>query len=137
MRMNKQLAPCRRSPYLFPDSWGIDASLLASNFTPKVPNQVFKAPLCLSLTDFCFVLFFFFPADDMGLGKTLTMIALILAQKLLQKERGEKKKLEIWLSRKGMEIGTCWQFYSHRLSVYIHSPQCKRNDVQETEAAVL
>ncbi|XP_066476167.1 transcription termination factor 2 isoform X2 [Tiliqua scincoides] len=39
-------------------------------------------------------------ADDMGLGKTLTMIALILAQKLLQKERGEKKKLEIWLSRK-------------------------------------
>ncbi|KAJ6662260.1 hypothetical protein lerEdw1_012423 [Lerista edwardsae] len=39
-------------------------------------------------------------ADDMGLGKTLTMIALILAQKLLQKDKGEKKKLEIWLSRK-------------------------------------
>ncbi|NWY57287.1 TTF2 factor, partial [Chionis minor] len=33
-------------------------------------------------------------ADDMGLGKTLTMIALILAQKQLKKE-----KLEIWLSK--------------------------------------
>ncbi|XP_074839644.1 transcription termination factor 2 isoform X2 [Carettochelys insculpta] len=37
-------------------------------------------------------------ADDMGLGKTLTMIALILAQKRLEKGK-EKKKLEMWLSK--------------------------------------
>ncbi|NXQ97479.1 TTF2 factor, partial [Sagittarius serpentarius] len=37
-------------------------------------------------------------ADDMGLGKTLTMIALILAQKQLKREK-RKEKLEIWLSK--------------------------------------
>ncbi|NXH99946.1 TTF2 factor, partial [Pachycephala philippinensis] len=37
-------------------------------------------------------------ADDMGLGKTLTMIALILAQKQLKKEK-RKETLEIWLSK--------------------------------------
>ncbi|XP_062428245.1 transcription termination factor 2 [Rhea pennata] len=36
-------------------------------------------------------------ADDMGLGKTLTMIALILTQKLKTEKR--KEKLEIWLSK--------------------------------------
>ncbi|NWI52833.1 TTF2 factor, partial [Calyptomena viridis] len=36
-------------------------------------------------------------ADDMGLGKTLTMIALILAQKQLKKEK--KETLEIWISK--------------------------------------
>lgn len=47
-----------------------------------------------------FVLFYPFsplPADDMGLGKTLTMIALVLTQKRLQKE----KKVEICMSRRG------------------------------------
>uniref|UniRef100_A0A8C0JDK3 Transcription termination factor 2 n=1 Tax=Chelonoidis abingdonii TaxID=106734 RepID=A0A8C0JDK3_CHEAB len=38
-------------------------------------------------------------ADDMGLGKTLTMIALILAQKRLEKGKGKEKKLEMWLSK--------------------------------------
>ncbi|XP_067402232.1 transcription termination factor 2 [Emydura macquarii macquarii] len=38
-------------------------------------------------------------ADDMGLGKTLTMIALILAQKRLEKDKGKEKKLEMWLSK--------------------------------------
>ncbi|NXM66452.1 TTF2 factor, partial [Serilophus lunatus] len=37
-------------------------------------------------------------ADDMGLGKTLTMIALILAQKQLKKEK-RKETLEIWVSK--------------------------------------
>ncbi|NXA13004.1 TTF2 factor, partial [Sapayoa aenigma] len=37
-------------------------------------------------------------ADDMGLGKTLTMIALILAQKQLKKEK-RKETLERWISR--------------------------------------
>ncbi|KAH0625006.1 hypothetical protein JD844_033002 [Phrynosoma platyrhinos] len=40
-------------------------------------------------------------ADDMGLGKTLTMIALVLAQKSKQREKGKvkEKKLELWMSR--------------------------------------
>uniref|UniRef100_A0A8C8VFB1 Transcription termination factor 2 n=1 Tax=Pelusios castaneus TaxID=367368 RepID=A0A8C8VFB1_9SAUR len=38
-------------------------------------------------------------ADDMGLGKTLTMIALILAQKRLEKGKGKEKKSEMWLSK--------------------------------------
>ncbi|NXS06837.1 TTF2 factor, partial [Neodrepanis coruscans] len=37
-------------------------------------------------------------ADDMGLGKTLTMIALILAQKQLKKEK-RTETLEIWVSK--------------------------------------
>ncbi|NWU74040.1 TTF2 factor, partial [Onychorhynchus coronatus] len=37
-------------------------------------------------------------ADDMGLGKTLTMIALILAQKQLKREK-RKETLDIWLSK--------------------------------------
>ncbi len=43
-------------------------------------------------------------ADDMGLGKTLTMISLILAQKIKAKEEDEKKeekKLEGWISKTG------------------------------------
>ncbi|XP_026514805.1 transcription termination factor 2 isoform X2 [Terrapene carolina triunguis] len=43
-------------------------------------------------------------ADDMGLGKTLTMIALILAQKRLEKGKGKEKKLEMWLSKHGTLI---------------------------------
>ncbi|XP_060090592.1 transcription termination factor 2 isoform X2 [Heteronotia binoei] len=39
-------------------------------------------------------------ADDMGLGKTLTMIALVLTQKQLQKE----KKVEICTSRQGSSV---------------------------------
>uniref|UniRef100_A0A673B772 Transcription termination factor 2 n=1 Tax=Sphaeramia orbicularis TaxID=375764 RepID=A0A673B772_9TELE len=41
-------------------------------------------------------------ADDMGLGKTLTMISLILAKKIKEKEEDEKeedKKLEGWVSK--------------------------------------
>ncbi|XP_070831611.1 transcription termination factor 2 [Chaetodon trifascialis] len=41
-------------------------------------------------------------ADDMGLGKTLTMISLILAQKIKTKEKDEKKeekKLVSWISK--------------------------------------
>uniref|UniRef100_A0A8D0GNJ9 Transcription termination factor 2 n=1 Tax=Sphenodon punctatus TaxID=8508 RepID=A0A8D0GNJ9_SPHPU len=38
-------------------------------------------------------------ADYMGLGKTLTMIALILTQKRLVKDKGKEKKLEIWMSK--------------------------------------
>ncbi|XP_075763193.1 transcription termination factor 2 isoform X2 [Pelodiscus sinensis] len=38
-------------------------------------------------------------ADDMGLGKTLTMIALILTQKRLQKGEGKEKKLEMRMSK--------------------------------------
>ncbi|XP_063161697.1 transcription termination factor 2 [Candoia aspera] len=45
-------------------------------------------------------------ADDMGLGKTLTMIALILAQKCIQKEKGKEKKLELWMSKQD-SIDTC------------------------------
>nr|XP_060623120.1 transcription termination factor 2 [Anolis sagrei ordinatus] len=45
-------------------------------------------------------------ADDMGLGKTLTMIALVLAQKLKQREKGKmkEKKLEVWMSRKDSTV---------------------------------
>ncbi|XP_053168273.1 transcription termination factor 2 isoform X3 [Hemicordylus capensis] len=43
-------------------------------------------------------------ADDMGLGKTLTMIALLLAQKLLEKEKGKEKKLEIWMSKQDPSV---------------------------------
>ncbi|XP_061484243.1 transcription termination factor 2 isoform X2 [Rhineura floridana] len=43
-------------------------------------------------------------ADDMGLGKTLTMIALVLAQKGLQKEKGKEKKLELWMSRQDTSV---------------------------------
>lgn len=49
----------------------------------------------------------FLPADDMGLGKTLTMIALILAQKRLEKGKGKEKKLEMWLSKHGIEQLYC------------------------------
>ncbi|NXT11756.1 TTF2 factor, partial [Prunella fulvescens] len=41
-------------------------------------------------------------ADDMGLGKTLTMIALILAQKQLKKEK--KETLELWLSKNDFTV---------------------------------
>ncbi|XP_062982973.1 transcription termination factor 2 [Elgaria multicarinata webbii] len=43
-------------------------------------------------------------ADDMGLGKTLTMIALVLTQKTLQKEKGKEKKLELWMSRQDSRV---------------------------------
>ncbi len=43
-------------------------------------------------------------ADDMGLGKTLTMISLILSQKIKAKEENEKKeekKVDGWISKTG------------------------------------
>lgn len=43
-------------------------------------------------------------ADDMGLGKTLTMISLILSQKIKAKEESEKKeekKVDGWISKTG------------------------------------
>ncbi|XP_054831071.1 transcription termination factor 2 [Eublepharis macularius] len=43
-------------------------------------------------------------ADDMGLGKTLTMIALVLTQKQLQKEIVKEKKLEICMSRQDSSV---------------------------------
>ncbi|XP_069011139.1 transcription termination factor 2 isoform X2 [Embiotoca jacksoni] len=46
-------------------------------------------------------------ADDMGLGKTLTMIALILAKKIKEKEedkKKEEKKLERWISKTDSSI---------------------------------
>ncbi|XP_015490736.1 transcription termination factor 2 isoform X1 [Parus major] len=42
-------------------------------------------------------------ADDMGLGKTLTMIALILAQKQLKREK-RKETLEVWLSKNDFTV---------------------------------
>lgn len=50
------------------------------------------------------------PADDMGLGKTLTMIALVLAQKQLNTEK-RKEKLEIWLSKNGIELLPSYSTY--------------------------
>ncbi|XP_061923410.1 transcription termination factor 2 [Entelurus aequoreus] len=46
-------------------------------------------------------------ADDMGLGKTLTMIAIILAQKVKAKqeeEKKEEKKPENWLSKTDCKV---------------------------------
>ncbi|XP_053242137.1 transcription termination factor 2 isoform X2 [Podarcis raffonei] len=43
-------------------------------------------------------------ADDMGLGKTLTMIALVLVQKCLQKDKGKEKKLELSVSRQDTSV---------------------------------
>ncbi|XP_034972414.2 transcription termination factor 2 isoform X1 [Zootoca vivipara] len=43
-------------------------------------------------------------ADDMGLGKTLTMIALVLVQKCLQKDKGKEKKLELSVSRQDISV---------------------------------
>ncbi|XP_033002489.1 transcription termination factor 2 isoform X1 [Lacerta agilis] len=43
-------------------------------------------------------------ADDMGLGKTLTMIALVLVQKCLQKDEGKKKQLELSVSRQDTSV---------------------------------
>ncbi|XP_048350920.1 transcription termination factor 2 isoform X2 [Sphaerodactylus townsendi] len=43
-------------------------------------------------------------ADDMGLGKTLTMIALVLSQGQLQKEKRQEKKLEICISRQDSSV---------------------------------
>uniref|UniRef100_A0A6J0T128 Transcription termination factor 2 isoform X1 n=1 Tax=Pogona vitticeps TaxID=103695 RepID=A0A6J0T128_9SAUR len=43
-------------------------------------------------------------ADDMGLGKTLSMIALILAQKSVQRKEGKENKLEMWLSKQDFSV---------------------------------
>ncbi|KAJ7320316.1 hypothetical protein JRQ81_019827 [Phrynocephalus forsythii] len=43
-------------------------------------------------------------ADDMGLGKTLSMIALILAQKPMQRKEGNEKKLGMWLSKQDFSV---------------------------------